>query len=242
VYFIKTEMILQSRERQRFSLGILGIFGYGLLLLAMVNLLCLLLPGQLANPLGKLQTMGTIIERSPILLLGMVLVFYQAKSDRHPWEKIILKILSWVALLAAVTLLLVIPVNITNGVLVYQQQDPQLNTQLVRQKDYLQQFQEKLAGVTSQDEIKAILQQQINQTVNIPDYVNIPQLKIDILQHLQNNQDTITNQASSFRGQKRSLLIRQCLKSNLEAIMSAIFCLMIWGSTGWARLSVRKKN
>lgn len=234
--------ILQSQERQVFSSGILRVVGYGLLLMAVVDLLFLLIPPQLMNPLWEFQTIGAMIERIPVTLLGMVLIFYGERSDRAPIEAITLKVLSWSSLLAAVVLMLVIPLNISNSFRIYNQHNATANAQFVAQKDNIQQFKEQLTAANSKDEISAILEQQAKQEVNIPESVNTQKLKTDILANLQNNQDSITSQAETFRAQKRSFLLKQCLKWNLGALISAILFFMIWKSTGWARLMVIRND
>ena len=234
--------ILQDRERQIFSSGILRLVGYGLLLMAIVDVSFLLIPPQLMNPLWEFQTMGAIVERVPVSLLGMVLVYYGERSDRAPIEGMILKGLSWFSLVAAILLMLMIPLNISNSFRIYNQHNATANAQFVTQKDAIQKFKEQLESAGSKDEIGAILQQQARQKVNIPDSVNTQKLKTDIITNLQNNQDSITNQAQAFRAQKRSLLLKKCLKWNLGALIAAILFFMIWKSTGWARLMVIKNE
>ena len=234
--------ILQDRDKQVFSSGILRLVGYGLLLMAIVDLLFLLIPPQLMNPLWEFQTMGAIVERIPVTLLGMVLVYYGERSDRAPIEAILLKVLSWMSLLAAVSLMLTIPLSIGNSFSIYNQHNATANAQFVTQKDTIQQFKEQLEAANSKDEISAILQQQARQKVNIPDSVNTEKLKTDIITNLQNNQDSITNQAEAFRSQKKSLLLKKCLKWNIGALIASILFFMIWKSTGWARLMVVRND
>jgi len=234
--------ILQDRDKQVFSSGILRLVGYGLLLMALVDLLFLLIPPQLMNPLWEFQTMGAIIERIPVTLLGMVLIYYGEKSDRAPIEAKLLKLLSWASLLAAVVLMLTIPLSISNSFRIYNQHNASANAQFVSQKDNIEQFKQQLQAANSKDEIGAILQQQARQQVNIPESVNTDKLKTDIITNLQNNQNSITSQAEAFRSQKKSLLIKKCLKWNIGALISSILFFMIWKSTGWARLMVVRND
>jgi len=214
--------ILQDQERQLFSSGILRLVGYGLLLMAVVDVLFLLIPPQFMNPLWEFRTMGAIVERIPVTLLGMVLIYYGERSDRAPIEGKILKVLSWFSLIAAILLILMIPLNISNGFRIYNQHNASANAQFVSQKDAIQQFKEQLEAAKSKDEIGLILQQQAKQQVNIPDSVDTDKLKTDIIANLQNNQNSITNQAEAFRGQKRTLLLKKCLKWNLGALIASI--------------------
>ena len=74
----------QDQARQLFSSGILRLVGYGLLVMAIIDLLFLLIPPQLMNPLWEFQTMGAIVERIPVTLLGIVLVYYGEKAIALP--------------------------------------------------------------------------------------------------------------------------------------------------------------
>jgi len=230
--------ILQDQERQVFSSGILRLVGYGLLVMAMVDITFLLIPPQLMNPQWEFQTIGAIVERIPVTLLGIVFVYYGERSDRAPIETLILKILSWLSLVAAIFLLLVIPLNISNSFRIYHQQIAPVNAQFVGQKDTIQKIKDNLKVADSKAEISSVLQQQTKQAVDIPDSVNTEKLKTDILKNLQSNQDNLTNQANLFKSQKRSSLIKQCLKWNLGAIIASILFFLIWKSTGWARIRI----
>jgi hypothetical protein len=224
--------ILQHQERGVFSSGILRLVGYGLLLLAVVDVSCLLISPELMNPWWEFQTMGAVVERLPLTLLGMVLVYYGIRGDRPAIETTILKLLSWLCLLTAILLMLMIPLNIYNGLRIYHQPSTTVDAQSISQKDVIQQFKEQLEAADSKAEIRAILQQQAKQQVNIPDSVNPQKLKTDIITNLQHNQDSITSQAFAFRAQKRSLLVKKSLKWNLGALVASILFLMIWKSIG----------
>lgn len=74
--------ILQNQERQVFSSGILRLVGYGLLVMAIIDVFFLVIPPQLMNPLWEFQTVGAIVERIPVTLLGIVLIYYDERGDR----------------------------------------------------------------------------------------------------------------------------------------------------------------
>jgi len=230
--------ILQDREKQVFSSGILRLVGYGLLLMATIDILFLIIPPQLMNPVWEFETTGTIIERIPVTLIAIVLIYYGERSDRAPIERLLLKVLSWLSLAAALFLLLIIPLNISNGFRIYQQQNAQFNAQFVRQKDTMQQYEDQLKSAVSHQEITNILQQQSKQRITIPSSVNTQKLKTDILANIQKNQDTISSQANSFKTQKRTLILKQCLKWNFGALIASVLFFIIWKSTGWARIQV----
>ena len=230
--------ILQDKEKLVFSSGMLRLVGYGLLLMAFVDLFFLLIPPQFMNPIWEFETMGTIVERVPVTLLGVVLVFYGERGDRAPIETFLLRVLSWLSLVAAIFLLLMIPLNISNGFRIYHQQNARVNAQFVRQKDTLQEYSEQLEAANSREEIQRILQQQAKQKISIPAAVNTDKLKTDILDNLQENQAKITSQTQSFRAKNRSMILKKCLRWNLGSLIASILFFLIWKSTGWARIKL----
>lgn len=233
--------ILQEKERLIFSSGILRLVGYGLLLMATVDIFFLVIPPQLMNPVWELETMGTIIERIPVTLLGTVMVFYGEKGNRAPIETLLLKISSWLSLFAAIFLLLMIPLSINNGFRIYHQQKAEVNAKFVSQKDAIYEYKEQLNSANSTAEIQKVLQQQAKQRVEIPSTVDSQQLKNDILQKLDKSQQTIDEEINTFKSQKRTLLFKKCLKWNLGGLISSILFFLIWKSTGWARIKVNEE-
>ena len=227
-----------SQERQIFSSGILRLVGYGLLLMAFVDFVFLLIPFKLMNPAWEFQTMGAIVERIPVTLLGMVLVYYGERDDRAPVERIVLRWLSRLSLVVAVLLLLSIPLSITNSFRIYYQHKAGMNAQVVSKVDVLQNFKEQLESVNTSQEITAILAKQSQQAVKIPESVDPQKLKTDIIDSLQKNQDDLRDRFNVIRSQKRSMLLKNCIKWNLGALISACLFFAIWKTTLWARLEV----
>ena len=228
--------ILQEKERLIFSSGILRLVGYGLLLMAIIDIFFLVIPPQLMNPVWEFKTMGAIIERIPVTLLGMVLIYYGEKSDRAPIENLLLKIASSMSLVAAILLILMIPLSINNGFRIYHQEKAQVNARFISQKDNIVAYKEQLYLANSKQEIKNILQQQSRQKIEIPNSVDYLKLKNDILQKLEKNEETINNQVNSYKTQKRMAILKKCLRWNLGGLIASILFFLIWKSTGWARV------
>ena len=215
---------LQNRSRRLFAARILHLIGYGLLLVAVVNIGLAIAPWQSINPLEEFP-IGRVIETMPIVLLGMILVYYQ-QGDRTSIEVAILKTLSWLSLASAILLLAIIPLNISNSWLYHRQIMPSEVT--VDRQDLIQQFKEQLKAANSKAEISAVLQQQVA-PINISDLVNVPQLKDNILTDLSSDRNTITS--PTFRGEKRSMLLKNCLRWNLGALVASTLFFTFWQSS-----------
>jgi hypothetical protein len=156
----------------------------------------------------------------------MVLVYYQ-QSDRTWVEVTVLKTLSWLALASAILLLAIIPLNISNSWLYYRQIMPSEVT--VDRHDLIQQFKEQLEIANSQAEIGAVLQQQVA-PIDISKLVNVQQLKDNILTDLSGDRNTIIS-PRAFLAEKRSMLLKNCLRWNLGALVASTLFFTFWQSS-----------
>ena len=230
--------ISQDRQVFVFSSGILRLVGYGLLIMALVDFIFLLIPLKLMNPVWEFQTIGAIIERIPITLLGMVFVYYGERDDRAPIERFILRWLSRLSLVFSVLLLLMIPLSVTSSFRIYYQHNAQINARVVSQIDVIQDFQEKFKTANTSQQISAILAEQTQQPIDIPKSTNPQKLKTDIVNSLQKNENELRNRAKSLRSAKQAMLLKNCIKWNLGALIAACLFFCIWKTTFWARLEV----
>lgn len=218
-------------NRERIFASCLRLLGYGLLLISAVNLIRWF-PLSF-DPLQEFQAAGAVIKRIPVTLLGMVLVCYCGRGDRSIIEAAVTRILYWFSLFLAIFLLSLIPLNVVNS-LRYSQNNIAENTQLI-DRDIVRQFEQQLEMANSTAELSAILQQQLKQPVNLSNLINTRKFKQDIITTLQNEKQTI-NQPLAFRGQKRLMLFKKCLKWNIGALIAAIWFILI-GCTAKARLT-----
>jgi hypothetical protein len=231
-----------TQNRQIFSSGILRLVGYGLLLMALVDLIFLLIPFKFMNPTWEFQTMGAIIERIPVTLLGIMLVYYGERDDRAPIERFVLRWLSRASLVAAILLVLMIPLSITDSFRIYYQYNAGINTNIVKNIDILQNFKQQLKVANSSEAITQIIAKQSSRQIDIPESVNPQKLKTDIINSLQKNQDDLRQQSQAMRSEQKRMLLKSCLKWNLGALISACLFFLIWKSTLWARLEVNQED
>lgn len=225
-------------NQQIFSLSIIRLVGYGLLIMAFVDLLIILTPPQLMNSVWEFETIGTIIERLPVTLIGIVLVFYGERNERTPIEAAILRWLSRGILLLAIMLILTIPLNIVNGFRIYYQFNAKVNAQIIPRVDSIEEFKGKVQAADSLEQIESILETGVQQDLILSDSLDSEQLKTNIIQRLQDNQDTLRSQIQEVRQERRFLLLKKSVKWNLGALVTSVIFLFIWKQTIWARLEV----
>lgn len=205
--------------------------GYGLLGYALLDLVQVLYPPKFTNPAWEVQTLGTLIERVIVPLLGMALVFFGEFHDRNRLERVLLKVLSWLCLVLAIVCLLVIPLGVLGTARLDFQNDQQVNRQAEQQ---LSQFN-KVEGQLSQsspNDIRALAAK-----VGIPiDPTKTPQaLKADILSQLVAVRTRAQSQLGENRAAQKQTLFKNSMKWNLGALLASSLFFILWKSTDWAR-------
>lgn len=229
-------MINQYRDRHLFSLAVIRLVGYGLFLMAVIDFIMLTIPPQLMNPAWELQTTGALVERIPITLLGIALIYYGERNERTPREQFILKWLSWLSLILAIFFFLTIPLNISNSVKIYHSYNARVNLQTSQKIDSIDKFRQQLKSANSVDGLQTILQQQAPQKINIPASVDSARLKSNLLDSLVKKEETLRSQAKQHSSQRAYEIIKKSLKWNLGSLISACIFLFIWKNTLWARI------
>lgn len=229
-------MMNQFRAQQVFSLSVIRLVGYGLLLMAVIDFISLTIPPQLMNPDWELHITGALVERIPVTLLGIALIFYGERNDRAPIEQFILKWLSWLSLILAVAFFLLIPLSISNSIRIYHSQNAKVTLQMNQRIDPMNKFKKQLKSANSPEQIKNLLQIQSRRRINIPASVDTDELRDNLIENLTQKEDDLQSQVKKVRSDKAHKIIKNCLKWNLGSLISAFIFLFIWKNTIWARI------
>lgn len=224
----------QGEEGQ--SIYRLRWIGYGLLVLALIDAIQVLIPpaaGAAGNPEWVLQTIGALVERVPVPLLGLALVFFGEDMDRTGLEKTLLSLLSWVSLLLAVISLLLIPPGLAYTVQINNQNNQQIATQAAGQLKQLQEVETQVSQGTPQD-IQNLVSQLSSLGLKV-DSQKPEEVRSQILEKIATAKKDIEPQAKAARSNLRTALLKNSVKWNLGALISSALFFTIWRSTGWTR-------
>lgn len=102
-------------KNQWLSTFVLRIAGYGLLLLTLVNTLALLIPPQLQDPAWELETIGSLVERSPVPLIGFALVASGGSRFRQSLDRFCFQVIPALAIIIGLIYCLMIPLGISDS-------------------------------------------------------------------------------------------------------------------------------
>ena len=221
------------------SSSLLRLVGYGLLVLALFDFVHILVPLRLMNSMWEMQTIGAFVERVPVPLLGLMLVFYGEISFRKKWEITFLKFLSWASLLIGVLFLLLIPLLVANTMRIDKQITYQTSTQVSQQLSGLQQLENQVSKGTDRD--INVLATRLNQGRQV-DVKNPQELKSRLLSEITKAKKAIQPQSTATLADKRFALLKNSIKWLLGSLVSGVLFIYVWANTGWARRGRRQSR
>jgi len=218
---------------QGFSIYRLRWIGYGLLILSLLDTIAVLIPANFGNRVWELQTIGAVVERVPVPLLAMTLIFFGEGYDRRSLEDIFLKFLSWICLLLALVFLLMLPLGLFGTIYVNNQNNKQITNQANQQLAQLQQVEERLNKGTPED-LKN-LGTELNRLGVAADTQNPQELKTQILSRITPAKERLQAQSAVVQSNQRLGLFKNAIKWLLGALISSVLFFMLWRGTDWAR-------
>ncbi|MDA0267931.1 MAG: HpsJ family protein [Cyanobacteria bacterium] len=218
------------------SLQPLHLVGYGLVLLGLVDLAEILIPPVLLNPNWEFQAFGQIIERVPVMLIGLGFIFAGGPEERLRWEMPLVRILSWLTLVAAILFFLLLPLSVVNTLRIDRQNQQQIATQAEELQAQVAQAKEQVAGISTEEELINLVQALSGQEVTpAEDNLNVPELKDQITTSIEENQANLLAEAENAKASRRRDLLEKSLKWNIGTIIAGFIYMLIWRSTLWAR-------
>ncbi|MEO0854901.1 MAG: HpsJ family protein, partial [Cyanobacteria bacterium J06648_11] len=85
--------------------------GYGLLILAVFDIVNILYPADFTNAQWEFSVFGELVERVPVPLIGLALIFLGRAYGRNIWEKRFVMLLSWLSLIFGIGFFVLAPLG-----------------------------------------------------------------------------------------------------------------------------------
>lgn len=209
----------QANNNETWLFPLFRVAGYALLALSLLDIINILIPPGFTNPAWEFQLVGNLVERSPVPLLGIVLVLVGENNFR------IFQFLSRASLVAGILFLLLLPLAI-NSVWRIEQQS---NQQLIQQTAQLQYFRSQISQATTAQQINDVLTR-LNPQANTPEIKNPQQFKDQLLEKIATAEKRMKTQAANENNSNFNLN-KSAVKSSLGSLISGAFFLMIWRKT-----------
>ena len=214
------------------------LIGYGLVLLMLIESVSSLMPFQIKDTGWQLQTAGGFVDRAPLLLLGLMLVFYGNAELRSKLETNFLNLLSWLALGFGIYYFALVPIFLLTPSELSARGDAQVQEQLTQQLDQIVQFQTRLQRAQG-NELESLIKSS-NIRSRDPLASNSQELKSKLFQEAEATKKNLRTQAEVTQRGQRLNLLKNSIKWNLGTIVIGVLFLQIWRATRWARQ--RKKR
>ena len=218
------------------SLPIIRWIGYGLLILALFDVIEMFIPARFMNPNWEFQTIGALVERVAVPLIGFAFVFLAGLNERGNKEGIILKFLSWLTLLLGIIYFIIVPLGIINTARISKQQQEQITVRLNQQKTVIEQVKKNLDGPLTQAQMQQFLAR-LNggRAPEIKSPEELQQAKQQLSTVINKGESELETQVQAARSNQRVNLLKKSIKWNLGALIAGALFITIWRSTAWAR-------
>lgn len=219
------------------SATLLRWIGYGLLIFSLFDTIAIFIPPSFLDPVWEFQTIGQLVERVPVPLIGMVLVFYGEKNGRKKWEIPLVKLLSWLTVLFAVIFFLLAPLGILNTVRLNSRSNAQIDTEMQQRTEQIAQVKELLAKASTPAEMQDLISR-LDTQGRAPDIKNSQQLdevRTQVSNMITEAEKTMQTQAQQAKSNRQISLFKNSVKWNLGALVSGALYLLLFTGTAWAR-------
>ncbi|MDJ0615951.1 MAG: HpsJ family protein [Calothrix sp. MO_192.B10] len=212
------------------SINILRTLGYGLFLLALFDWVALFIPSKFIDPAWEFQTMGALVERVPVPLIALALIFFGESHFRGKLELRLLKFISWLTLILATVFILLIPVGTINAIRLSENSQTQLVKASQQRTAQAENVEKRLSQATP-EQISNLLK---NQGRSL-DGRKPEEVKKQLLSQVSNAKNQIKTQAKAVQSTQELNLLKRAVKWNLGALLSAALFISFWMQTSWVR-------
>ncbi len=203
--------------------------GYGLLTLTLFDVVSAFIPFQISDKAWQFQTAGGFVERSAVPLIGFVMAFYGNDEGRNKRESLVLRFLSWLALLTGAFYLALLVVLFINVPPLSDNGQEQINAQYNPEITKLQQIQAQVEKAST-TQLESLMKS--NKAITITD----PQVfKSKLLQDAAAAEKNLQARAALTKTSQKQALVKNAVKWGLGALVSAVLFIRIWAATRWAR-------
>ena len=232
------ESLQQGRFELTWSIRIARIVGYGLLALAFLDLIETFIGLDVNNALSRFQTIGTLVDRVPVTFIGLLLVFLGGLDERNKWEALLLKFLSWLALVVGILFILLIPVGIGSTMQANNTLTTQIDTQYKEKLSQANGTEQRLKQAAPEAVVDVIKRQGGSVEGKTPQ-----ELKDKVLSGISQLKTQLKVQADAEKSQQRKALLKKSVKLNLGALLSGALFISLWkGSSRVRTVNSTKKQ
>lgn len=220
-------MVTESKQLNAGSIAILRWTGYSLLIFAAIDLLVVIYPPDFLNPSWEFRTIGQIVERVPVPLIGFGFAFLGDPNDWKLPERLLLKVLSFLSLAIAAAFFFMVPLGIVDTVRLNNQLKEGISTRVEQGIVQLDQVEDAIGQV--EDENLGQLARRFRLEDLADD--NPQEIRSELLGRVDQAKLRLERQANISRSQQRRTLLENAFKWNTGAFLSCLMFAFIFVKT-----------
>ena len=229
---LKTTSNLIQKTSKPWYVSLVNSVGYGLLLLVIFDLITMMIPAHLMNPVWEFQRFGELVEKVAVPLIAIVFIFFGDEQARGKSERIFLKGLSWLCLLSGVALIMLVPMNFANFHRLYVQANDFSKAKYLQQVSQIASVEQRLNSANNL-EFKQFLQHLDKSSTELKglnrNKFAVAATKAELLSQLQEQKQNLASLYKAKLGEQRLTLIKNEIKLSLGALLSGfIFIYISW--------------
>lgn len=222
------------------SISLIRTLGYVMLAFAFLDLIAILVPPSFKDAAWEFQTLGEMVERVPVPLIGFAFVFYGENLLRQKWEALVLKFLSWIPLFLSLLTLLFIGLGLSATLRLNNTATLQVDGARSKSLSQIQERKEQLSKATDQDLAQLI--DRLKQAGQKPPVQTPEEFRQQFNQTASEAENNLKKQSEVALLTQRKTLLKQSIKWNLAAVLTVFIYFFLWRSSSWARGKKRKKK
>ncbi len=219
----------------RFSVKLLRRVGWGLLLLYSVDLVQMLFPLALGDPLWEFRKVVDLVQIAPLPLLALVLVFQGERLDRSILERRFLWLISQLLLGVAIAYLLLVPLTLSAAVRIHTQNRNQVSNSMATRQQVLNRSARRLEGLAP-DDLKR-LETQSGPALPQPKELTPEEFRRQLRRYITEVQTRVKLEADESLLALRRNLMRATAKAIAQTVVCSAIVFYVWKKTDWARQS-----
>lgn len=203
-------------RNQWVSIFSLRFTGYVLLALSALDVVAIVFPPDLFNPTWEFATLGRLVERVPVPLIGLALIFYGGLRYRRSLERFFLRPLALLTVVAGVCYLLLVPLGFVRSIHLQHASQAQSSLEQDQQRTRYRQLEQQISNASLDQVIPLARRWQL---VSAEEGQGTPEsVKSKALSLLKKNQLSQQKQSLVSRKAKE----QQHLKNSVKWIMGAL--------------------
>lgn len=211
--------------------------GYTLLFLSGLDFIALFIPLKLMDSTWELNTIGALVARAPVPLIGFAFVFYRGTEERVNIERLSLKLLSWGATIAGILYFLLAPPLILNSLRLDRQLTIQIGPQVEQRTNQLANLGNRLQQLNSTAELAALASRLQNPDLQTAVQTKPPQVvKELLLGEINRSKRNVRTEIEATINERRFGVLKDAIRLLLGSIVCGFAFIYLGVLTQWAKL------